>query len=147
MISIRKTSRILAPVDRTFSFLLDVKNRKKFIPALQEVILHDPLPLRVGSRYTEVAEIAGRQLKTTYKITELQENHRISAKSMKSIFPIRADLILAEKLNHTELTIVLNFKLKGIFLLASGLIKTIVTNQTAAILTKIKNQLEQNIRN
>ena len=104
----------------------------------------DPLPIKKGSRYIEVAEIAGRKLETTYQVIALEKNKRLSAKTLKSIFPIQANLSLTEKEKHTVLSIELDFQLKGIFQLASGIVKGIVNQQAKEILTKIKQNLEPN---
>ncbi len=121
---------------------MDVDNRKSYIPALEEVIMLDELPIKVGSRYIEVAEIAGRRLETTYQVIALVPNQHTSAKTIKSIFPIKADLDLTDKNGGTELKISLEFTLKGIFKLASGIVQGIVGNQAADILTKIKKNIE-----
>lgn len=125
-----------------FTYLMDVNNRKSYIPALEEVILLDELPIRKGSRYVEVANIAGRRLKTTYQVIEYEENKHTAAKTLKSIFPIRADLDLTAVNGGTELTISLNFQLKGIFRLGASVVKGIVEQQARGILEKIKANLE-----
>jgi len=135
--------KINASKETIFSFLIDVDNRNEYIPALERVILIDPLPLRKGSRYTEIAVIAGRQLRTTYQITELEENQKIKAKTLKSIFPIEVQLLIKESSNQSILNISLDFELKGIFKLASGIVKGIVQQQTFDILSKIKQKIEQ----
>lgn len=121
---------------------MDVNNRKSYIPALEEVIMLDELPIQVGSRYIEVAEIAGRRLETTYQVIELIPNQRTSAKTIKSIFPIKADLDLTEINGATELNISLDFTLRGIFKLASGIVQGIVSKQAGDILEKIKTNIE-----
>ena len=125
-----------------FAYLLDVKNRKSYIPALEEVILLDEPPIQKGSRYIEVANIAGRRLRTTYQVIEFEENKHTAAKTLESIFPIRADLDLAQVKGGTELTISLDFTLKGIFKLGASFVKGIVDQQARGILEKIKNNLE-----
>jgi len=106
------------------------------------VILIDEGPIRKGSRYIEVANIAGRKLKTTYQVIEFEKNKHVAAQTLKSIFPIRADLDLEEVQGGTELTIRLNFTLKGIFRLGSSVVKGIVLQQAQGILEKIKSNLE-----
>lgn len=125
-----------------FDYLLDVKNRKSYIPALEEVIMLDEPPIQKGSRYIEVANIAGRRLETTYEVIEYEENKHTAAKTLKSIFPIRADLDLEPINGGTKLIISLNFQLKGIFKLGSSVVKAIVNQQAKGILEKIKNNLE-----
>ena len=126
---VTQSIRINCDKKKIFNYLLDVDNRKSYIPALEEVIMLDPLPIKEGSRYTEVAEIAGQRLKTTYQVIELIPNQRTSAKTIKSIFPIRADLDLIEVNKATELQISLEFTLTGIFKLGAGVVKGIVNKQ------------------
>ncbi len=125
-----------------FAYLMDVNNRKAYIPALEEVIMLDELPIRKGSKYIEVANIAGRRLKTTYEVIEFEENKHTAAKTLKSIFPIRADLDLEVVKDGTNLTISLNFQLKGIFKFGASVVKGIVNQQAKGILEKIKTNLE-----
>ena len=140
---VQENIEIKASPEIIFKYLLDVNNRKDFVPALDEVIVMDPLPLKTGSRYIEVANIGGRKLETVYQITEIQQNHKMSAKTIKSIFPIQADLIIDSKMDTSLLTIRLNFKLSGIFQLASGVVRAIVKQQARGILEKLKSSLER----
>ncbi|MEM6317170.1 MAG: SRPBCC family protein [Bacteroidota bacterium] len=126
-----------------FAYLMDVNNRTAYIPALEEVILIDELPIRKGSRYIEVANLAGRKLRTTYQVIEYEANRRTAAKTIESVFPIRADLDLLPSNGGTKLTIRLDFQLKGVFRLASTFIKGVVNQQARGILEKIKNNLEK----
>ena len=136
---------IEASPEEIFSYLLDINNRKEYIPALDEVILLDPLPIKKGSRYIEVANIAGRDLKTTYQVTRFEENVRLTAKTLKSIFPIEADLMIEEEAGYSNLIIELNFKLSGIFKLASGIVSGIVARQARDILEKVKTNIENSV--
>lgn len=121
---------------------MNVENRVDYIPALEKVIMLDDGPIGVGSKYIEVAEIAGRQLKTTYEVVEFEKNKHTASKTIKSIFPIRADLDLIEKQGDTNLVITLTFKLAGIFKLASKIVEGIVTQQATGILKRIKRNVE-----
>lgn len=134
---------INATPKKIFTYLIDVKNRKAYIPALEEVIMLDEGPIRKGSRYIEIANIAGRKLETTYQVIAFEENKHTSAKTLKSIFPIQADLDLEKVKGGTNLTISLNFKLSGIFRLGSSVVKGIVNQQASSILEKIKQNIEQ----
>jgi len=127
--------------EQIYSFLMNIDNRSRYIPQLTEVIPIDPLPFKEGSKYIEVATIAGRSLKTTYQITVLVENQIISARTVKSIFPIQVDLLLQPIGTSTRLTIQLEFQLKGIFKLASNIVKGIVDDQSIGILKRIKSEL------
>jgi len=133
---------IKASRERIFSYLMNVENRVDYIPALENVIMLDEGPIGVGSKYIEVAEIAGRKLKTTYEVIEFEKNTHTAAQTIKSIFPIRADLDLIEKQGYTSLVITLTFQLSGIFKLASKIVEGIVTQQATGILKRIKRNVE-----
>ena len=140
--TVQESIEIKTTPQKLFSYLIDVNNRKDYIPALEEVVMLDPLPIQKGSRYIEIAEIAGRRLETTYQVIRFEENKLISAKTLKSIFPIQADLILEKKGKSSLLKINLNFQLKGVFKFASGIVKGIVALQAKSILEKLQQNLE-----
>ena len=56
----------------------------------------DEPSIHKGSRYIEVATTAGRDLRTTYEVTDLEENLYVSVQTVDSIFPIQVDLALLE---------------------------------------------------
>ena len=138
----RNSIEVSAPADEIFTYLLDINNRSKYIPQLKEVIPIDPLPFKEGSKYIEVATIAGLELRTTYQITVLVKNQMIRARTVESIFPIQVDLLLEPIDGITRLTIQLEFQLKGIFKLGSKVVKRIVDEQSRGILTRIQTELE-----
>ena len=140
--NVQESIEIKSTPKKIFAYLVNVDNRKDYIPALEEVIMLDPTPIQRGSRYIEVAEIAGRRLETTYQVIKFEENKLISAKTLKSIFPIQADLILEKKGKGSILKINLDFQLKGIFKLGSGIVKGIVALQAKSILEKLQQNLE-----
>ena len=109
---------------------------------LEEVILLDDPPIQLGSRYIEIATIAGRKLKTTYEVIELIKDKKVSVKTIKSVFPIQADIELLEKGATTMVTLRLNFELKGLYSLAAPVIKGIVQQQAQDILGRLKKILE-----
>ena len=141
--TVQESIEIKASAEEIFSYLLAVENRKDYVPALEEVIMLDPLPIQEGSRYIEVAQIAGRRMETIYQVTTLIKNRQLSARTLKSVFPIRADLILIDQKVVSTLQIQLDFQLSGIFRLASGIIRGIVRQQARDILEKLKRNLER----
>ena len=134
---------IRTSADDLYHYLNQVENRKAFIPLLQDIILLDDPPLRVGSRYTEVSTIAGQQLKTTYEVTNLVAPQLISVKTTKSVFPIAVDLFLQAQEEATLLAIQLDFTLKGIYRLAAPVVNGIVRQQAKDILVRLKAEVEK----
>ncbi len=122
---------------------MDVDNRVFYVPALKKVVMLDPLPIKEGSKYIEVATIGGRELSTTYRVTHFIENKRLSATTEKSVFPISVDLLIDEKEGSSLLLINMNLELSGIFKIASPIVKGIVASQARGILEKLKKNIEK----
>lgn len=139
---VQENITIQASEEEIFVYMMEVKNRTAFIPMLEEVILLDEPPMQVGSKYIEVASIAGQNLKTTYEITGLENNKMIQVKTTESVFPIAVDLYLKPNFSATTVLIQLDFTLKGVYRLASPLIKGIVQQQAKDILRRLKEILE-----
>lgn len=139
---IQEKEKIHAKRERLFAYLNDISNRPAYIPMLEEVILLDERPIQLGSRYIEVANLAGRQLKTTYQVIELQAPERIKVKTIKSVFPIEVELSLKELTEATLLTMTLDFTLKGIYKLGAPVVRGIVEQQARGILQRLKAVFE-----
>lgn len=143
--NIQEQITIKASSTTVFSYMNEVRNRSAYIPMLEEVILLDPPPIQLGSRYVEVATIAGRKLKTTYQVIAFEENKRISVETLKSIFPIRVNLNLQEDGENTIVEIDMDIELVGIFRLAASIVKGIVKQQAAEILFRLKQIIEKDL--
>jgi len=143
-VDLQEKIEIKRPAEQLFSYLIDVKNRRDYIPLLEEVIFLDPPPLKLGSRYTEVSTIAGRQFRTTYRVTAFKVNRNISVKTIESVFPIQVNLSLLPLENLTILKLQMKLKLTGMFRIAAPVIRGIVQQQARDILQKMKTQVEGN---
>lgn len=132
---------IEAKLPVVFEYLIVIENRKDYIPALEKVIMLNTSSIQLGSQFIEVSKIAGRRLETTYEVIGFEKNKRISAKAIESVFPIQADLLVAENGKGCDLTINLNFKLTGVFRMASGVVKGIVNQQAKDILKNIRDNI------
>lgn len=139
---IQEQLKIQADRERIFAYMNDITNRPAYIPMLEEVILLDEGPIQVGSRYVEVATIAGRDLKTTYQVLELEAPQIIRVKTVKSVFPIEAILLFEERDGGTLLTMQLEFTLKGIYKLGAPVVRGIVQQQAVDILGRLKGIFE-----
>lgn len=133
---------IQAPVETVFAYLNQVDQRTNYIPMLSEVIMLDAPPIKVGSRYIEVATIAGQDLKTTYQVVAWEEDRYIKVKTIKSVFPIQAEMKLNPIDGGTHISLALSFTLKGMYRLAAPLIRGIVQQQANDILDRLKKILE-----
>lgn len=125
-----------------FEFLMDPSSRKQIIPLLEDVVFLDEGDLDLGSRYIEISTIAGRRLETTYEVVGIEKYTYLAVATVESIFPIRVNMYLENKGPATKVEIRIQFTLKGIFAMGSGVVRQIVGQQTRNILTKIKSHFE-----
>ena len=140
-LNVQENNIIPAPIETVFTYLNEVSNRSNYIPLLEEVILLDEAPIRLGSRYIEVSTIAGQRLRTTYQVIELEKNKKISVKTIKSVFPIRVDISLRPADGGTQVSLQLDFQLKGVYRFTAPLIKGVVQQQAREILQRLKKAL------
>lgn len=134
--------RIAASTGMIYDFLMDIDNRASYIPALEKVVFLDPLPVKKGTRYVEVAKIAGKRFETTYEITQLEQGRKIGAKTIDSIFPIQVTLEIQPEGGQSILVLFLQFELSGIYRFGKNIIRKIVDQQAKEILRKIKRNVE-----
>lgn len=135
--------QIQAKPATVFAFLVDINNRMIYIPRLEKVTMLNELPIRKGSRYIELSTIGGQLIESTYKVIEYIENEKITSKTLKSLFPIEVDLVVAPSESGTKLSIHLEFQLTGIYRLASSIVKGKVEQQAIQILENVKTELEK----
>jgi carbon monoxide dehydrogenase subunit G len=126
-----------------FAYLSDVRNRSDYIPMLEDIILLDEGPIQVGARYIEVAKIAGRHLKTTYQVMEMEQDKKIRVQTLESVFPIEVVIDLIEKGDQTQVQLSLDFELKGLYKLGAPVVKGIVEQQAKDVLRRLKGRLEK----
>ncbi len=139
---IQESIFIQAAPEDIYRYLIDVENRKEYIPLLDEVIIKGDGPLQVGSQYIEVATIAGRQLRTTYEITHMVDPQLISVKTVESIFPIMVDIYLELIDEETKLSLQVDFTLSGIYRIGAPVVNRIVEHQSKSILRRLKYIIE-----
>jgi carbon monoxide dehydrogenase subunit G len=144
-LEIQEQLKIRAERSHIFTYMNDITNRPAYIPMLEKVILLEEGPIQVGSRYVEVATIAGRELKTTYQVMELQTPEKIRVQTIKSVFPIEAVLLFEEQGAGTLLTMQLHITLKGIYQLGAPVVRGIVQQQAKDILGRLKGIFEDSL--
>ena len=137
------TVQIQAKPETVFAFLVDINNRMKYIPRLKKITMLDELPIRKGSRYIELATVAGQLIESTYEVIEFIKNKKITSKTLKSPFPIEVELVVIPAENGTSLSIHLEFQLKGIYRLASAIVRGKVEQNAIQILENTKAELEK----
>jgi uncharacterized membrane protein len=80
---------IARPADEVFIFLDDVTNNTQWLRGMVSCTWTTDPPTRVGSRYEQVARFLGREIRTSFEVTEHEAGHRVTIASRAgSSFPL-----------------------------------------------------------
>lgn len=75
MPSLSSVTVINQPVEKVFSFLVNVENHKVWQPMLLEAKLEPDGPIGVGSTYVYTTDVMGRKMETKLQVSQFEENH------------------------------------------------------------------------
>lgn len=77
-INLRESIEIHRPVEEVYDYVVNVENVQKWQPAVSEVKRLTAGPIRVGTKFSEVAMMMGRRIQTTCEITHLEPNSTVA---------------------------------------------------------------------
>lgn len=78
-----------ADPDEVFAFLADASNNPTWQQGMRSCTWTSPAPIAVGSTYDQVATFAGREIRSSFVVTDFQPGRSITIETTKSTFPIR----------------------------------------------------------
>src|SRR5688572_28645022 len=132
MIALSHELQIQRPVREVFDFVVNVENAPKWQPAVIETRRLTEGPIRVGTRFQEVARLMGRRVTTICEITELEPSQHVSfAATSSGPFSYATRYAFEDTEGGTRLTIEGTFTLKGFWRLLEPLMKSEVRKESA----------------
>ena len=143
MITLKESIEINRPVADVYNYVVNIDGQK-WQPAVIEVRKLTEGPVRVGSKFSEVAKMMGRRVNTTCEITALEPNKRISFRAT-SDGPVEYETTytLEQNGNATRLNINGNFRTKGFWRLLEPMFKGEVKKESLQELTTMKRAIEE----
>jgi uncharacterized membrane protein len=95
MISVKVTVDVDRPSGQVFGYLEDVENNPRWIPNMRSCRWTTPAPVGVGSRYEQTSEFLGREIRTSFEVTDHRPGHLVTIESREgSSFPIKVTRIV-----------------------------------------------------
>ncbi|MEO1063184.1 MAG: SRPBCC family protein [Actinomycetota bacterium] len=88
MTDITTTARIERPAAVVFDHIADMEKNPSWQRGQQRCIWTSEPPLRVGSTYDQVARFLGRELRSSFEVTELEPGRRIRIVTTGGSMPI-----------------------------------------------------------
>lgn len=89
MILLEVSSVVDMPADDVFDFLADATNNPKWQRGMRSCAWTTESPIRVGSRYDQMARFLGKEIITHFEVVELEPPRRVVIRSQEgSSFPL-----------------------------------------------------------
>ncbi|WP_349408934.1 SRPBCC family protein [Pseudalkalibacillus sp. SCS-8] len=142
MIKVVVSNTINRPHDQVFSYIANFENNPKWQGGMVDARFTSQGPLGVGSTYEQVATFLGKEIKTTFKVVEYEENKRIKIESIKSTFPITVTRIVEPQTEGTKVTAIVEGDASKVFKIAQPFMKLMVKQSVKSDYKNLKKQLE-----
>jgi len=143
MITLEETIQIDRPVQEVYDYVVNVENTQKWQPAVIEVKRVTEGPIRVGTKFSEVAMMMRRRIHSTCEITQLEPNKTIAFKGTSDgPMEYQTTYTLVASNDATRLHIVGSFRTKGLWRLLEPILKGEVRSQSRHELTAMKAMIE-----
>jgi uncharacterized membrane protein len=87
---VRNDLEIHRPAGEVFAFLEDVTNNTKWLKGMRSCTWTTDPPVGVGSRYEQVAQFLGKEIRTSFEVTVHEPGRAVTIESREgSSFPLR----------------------------------------------------------
>ena len=77
------------PLEEVFAYITNFENNPKWQSGIQSCKFITEPPLRIGSRYEQVASFMGRRIVSVFEVVEYEPNRMVRFHSISGTFPIR----------------------------------------------------------
>lgn len=142
MMKVEKSVIVNKPVDEVFAFTQSMENYTKWQSDVESVKMENGPDNTVGSTYTEVRKVLGKEMRTTLEITAYQENEKWAAKVVKGPVPYAVTMTYESVPQGTKITTTVEGEPKGFFKLAENMVAKSVEDGLEKDFEELKNLLE-----
>jgi hypothetical protein len=139
---VEHSATIDQPVDRVFEYVSTPENDPTWVPASLRHEMLSPTPMRVGSITEEDVEFLGRRMRYVWEVCHYEPPSAFTVRTVSAPLPATIHLLLEPLDNATELTLVVDAELRGVYKLMGPLMKWVVQRQFKTQLRTLKNLLE-----
>jgi Polyketide cyclase / dehydrase and lipid transport len=139
---VERSSTIKQPVERVFEYVSTPENDPTWVPASLRHHEISPGPLRVGSITEEDVAFLGRRMRCVWEVCHYEPPSAFTARTVSGPLPAAIHLLLEPLDNATEITLVVDAELRGVYRLMGPLMKWVVQGQFKTQLRTLKTLLE-----
>lgn len=143
MIEISAQVEIARPPEAIFDFLTDMSNNPTWQKGMQECRWTSEPPLRLGSTYDQVARFLGKEIVSSFVVTEFEPGHRIRIQTTSGTMPIDVTReVSAVGDGRSSVSAIVRGDPTGVFRLATPLMRMMVQRSVARDYRRLKELLE-----
>jgi uncharacterized membrane protein len=143
MIKIESSVVINRPVDEVFEFLANSENDPQWQSGVLEVRKTSEGPLGVGTTYTSVSRLLGRQLESVVEYTAYEQNKRLAGKATSGPIPFQFETSFEPAAEGgTTVTTAGEGEVGGFFKLAEPVVARMLKRQFETDSANLKDLLE-----
>lgn len=132
--------RIAAPLEQVFDTVADSRNEPSFNPAMVDVELLTPPPVRVGTTF--LARMGKSRTEMLVQVTEYERPHRLGSRTRSSMMETSGVLTLAAEGDDTVMSWDWQVRPKGWIRALGPLFGPMGSRMERKIWTGLKHQLE-----
>jgi uncharacterized membrane protein len=140
------------PIDAVFAYLADIAKGMEWQSELLEVQQTSDGPVGIGTNLREIRRLLGRNMETSFTITDFDPESKLGFKSTSGPIPMRAyyslESVSPEGVNQegsvdaTRVNMTVEAELTGIFKMTEPLVVHSAKRQMDADIAKLKEILE-----
>jgi len=139
---VERSGTIKEPVERVFEYVSTPENDPTWVPVSFSHHKISPGPLRVGSITEEDLAFLGRRMRWVWEVCHYEPPSAFTVRTVSGPLPATIHLLLKPLDNATELTLVVDAELRGVYKLMGPLMKWVVQWQFKTQLRTLKHLLE-----
>ena len=139
---VERSGTIEQPVERVFEYVSTPENDPTWVPVALRHEKISPGPLCVGSITEEDVAFLGRRMRCVWEVWQYEPPSAFTARTVSGPLPATIHLLVEPLDSATELTLVVEAELRGVYELMGPLMKCVVQGQFKTQLRTLKNLLE-----
>ena len=130
------------PVEEVFKFATQPEKEPLWNTGMEESEITSEGPLGVGTKVRSVSRVLGRNVETTWEVTEYEVNHKKAVKSTSGPIPFEAASVFESVEGGTKLTFTIEAEAGGILRVITPVIIRMGKKQTENSFANLKELLE-----
>ncbi|MGI9545410.1 MAG: SRPBCC family protein [Cyclobacteriaceae bacterium] len=142
MITVKVEIEIKHPPAKTFAFISNFENNPKWQEGMQKCTVVTPGDLQVGTQYNQEAKFLGKDIISTFEVTDYTPGQMVKAKSITGPFPITFKRMVENNNGISKVRAIIEGESKGFFRIAQPLMRWMVNRSIQKDYQRLKKLLE-----